>query len=370
MPLLPKRVRGFPAVSRSSLPARVGGLALAGLLAAAVSLPVHAAREEAPLLLDAAANAAELAPGVFKLSDPAALKDLRKVAIASFQVEFVTKNSASASTSGFASTGRATQNSYYSLVGVGQGDFQAITDKLYLDFVRDFEQLGVEVVPIARILQAPSYQKMASAGAASPYVKGGGSASSVVLTPQGLAVYGLGMLSTEKGGGVLGALAGLSAVGSMVSNWSDGVELQKELGDARLVNVRLVMQFAELSSNTTGFLGRLASDAVVSGKINVALAPSLSMVTVQAPSTTSTLTLERGLAFGAEAIGQVKRANSTETNVGNVVGALMNLAIGGGHSVSAQEWEAVADPAQYRSAVGAGLGKAREMIVARLRQAQ
>ena len=88
---------------------------------------------------------------------------------------------------------------------------------------------------------------------------------------------------------------------------------------------------------------------------------------VQRPTTNATMTLQAPLLIDGAAFSEVKDTSSVAANVGL---AVLALAIGGGGSASAVEKEAVADPAQYRALVSAGVGTVREMFMTRLRAGQ
>ena len=221
------------------------------------------------------AEPAELATKVFTTSDSAAIKGMKRVALPSFQVEFVTRSSAQASTSGFASAGHSSVSAHYTLVGVGEADFQALTNQLHADFVRDLQQMGVEVVPFSQVQASPAYR-----------------------------------------------------------------------------------------------ISRLSSTASVDGKVQPALLAGSSMMAVQSATTRTTVMLRNPLVFPPAAISGLREATSTATQVGNVAAVLINLAAGGKNSSSAADFEAVAEPADYRASTGASLGQVREMLVSRLKAEQ
>ena len=339
-------------------------LATALVLAA----PTAQARDEPAVALTAQAQPAELATRVFTTSDPAAIKGMKRVALPSFQVEFVTRSSAQASTSGFASAGRSSVSAYYTLVGVGEADFQALTNQLHADFVRDLQQMGVEVVPFAQVQASPAYRKLAAGAQPAPFSKSGGGTSSVALAPAGQLIYGSALIAA-KSDSLFGAFSSLANTGAMVGAALDTLELAKEL-DARIVDVRLVVDFAQIGSSDRGFLSRLSSTASVDGMVQPALLAGSSMMAVQSATMRSTVTLRNPLLFSPAALSGLRESTSTATQVGNVAAALINLAAGGKNSSSAADFEAVAEPATYRASIGASLGQVREMLVSQLKAAQ
>jgi hypothetical protein len=355
---------------RTPIEAPFAALLQATMLAAALALaaaPVQA-RDEPAVALTPQARPADLATQVFTTSDPAAIKGMKRVAMPSFQVEFVTRSSAQASTSGFASAGRTSVSAYYTLVGVGEADFQALTNQLHADFVRDLQQMGVEVVPFAQVQASPAYRKLAAGAQPAPYSKSGGGTSSVALAPAGQLIYGSALIAA-KSDSMFGAFSTLANTGAMMGAAFDTIDLAKEL-DARIVDVRLVVDFAQIASSDKGFLSRLSSTASVDGKVQPALLAGASMMSVQSATMRTTVMLRNPLLLPPAAISGLREATSTATQAGNVAAALINLAAGGKNSSSAADFEAVADPAVYRASIGASLGQVREMLVSRLKAEQ
>ena len=331
-------------------------------LLACMSLPL-AAETVSGVPLDAAFKPAERQASLLKISDAGkpALAGLQKVAISSFQVEFVTKGAASASSYEIGRQGRAGTNMVVSLVGVGAADFQAMTDKLHADFVADLKALGLEVLPTEQVLAAPSYQKMAAGGSPSPASTRTKDTWSSVFAPAGLAIYGIGSVSTA-----MPLFAGFSAFSAVSGTIFGNVELQKEL-NASLINVRMVVNFVDLKSSDSSWFGRSSGTATVSGQFSPSVAPVNTFMTVYQPTVGGTLSLHAPLLIDASAFKEVKDTSSVAANIGL---AVLSLAIGGGGSQTAVEKEVVADPEQYRAMVGAGIGAVREMFIERLRSSR
>jgi hypothetical protein len=343
------------------------GKGLAGRLAALVVMggfllsPAHAQKVTA-VPLDAAFNPAERALSMVKLSPPSstALSSARRAAISSFQVEFVTKGAASASSYEIGRQGTANTNLVITLVGLGSPDYQAMTDHLYDGFVRDLTAMGIEVIPTPTILAAAAYQKMASSGKPSPAETRTKDTWSLVYAPVGMHVYGPGSSSTA-----VAMFAGFSAMSDVMSTLSGNVELSKEL-DASLVVVRMVVQFVDTKSSDSSWFGRSSGTASVTSSFMPSIAAGTSYMTVTSPTTSSTATLQTPLTVDGSVFKEIKDTSSIAANVGL---ALLSAAIGKGGSSSAVEKEAVADPEKYRATVGAGLGTVRSMFMARLRVA-
>lgn len=336
---------------------------LAALLLTAA--PAHAKEEFTPLTVDANFNAADAAVKGFTIPDTAALKGITRVAVPVFAVEFIVADSVSASTSSFGASGRSTSSQYYKLLGVGQPDFQAITDGLYLRFLDELRASGIEVVEAAQVTASPTYAKLVASGSPAPIIE----SSSMMMSPLGLGLYGF----AKMGGGssaskksLFGAFsevgAGFAAVGAI----GDTIQLANEL-NASLLEVRMRVNFVKLTDNNKGFFGKMALSASTTGKSF----PSVDnvMMSVQSGPTRSSVTMKHTLTLDASAFADVREKAATKADIAGAVAlGLLQLAIGSKDSSSTKEMEVIADPDKYRQVVGDGLNSAGSMLVARLKQ--
>lgn len=328
----------------------------AGLTLALASLSASANSDE-PLMLDSAFKAADQINTLFKSSgDADGLKGTKRVAITGFDVEFVTKGSASANSMKMSSGNRVSTNMSVTLVGVTEPDFQGIVDQLYSDFLRDVNAVGIEVVPTSTLMESENYKKMASSGSAAPLKKSGGGEMSTVFTSEKRAVIG----DSLRGKGLLGAFAGMSTTSELITG---GLALQKEF-DATLVNVHIVVNFVNMSSSNSRFGSSLSGTATVAGKVNPAVVPGTTQLSLQGGGTNAQFVLQRALQIDAAAIPELKDVTSHATNIGL---AVLSFALGSKSSGSISEKEAIADPVRYRELVGAGLGNVRELIVEQIK---
>ncbi len=323
--------------------------------------PASAADAPQPVAVTAAFNATEQAPRMFTVALPEVLKGVKRVAVPLFTIDFTTADSESAETSGFAAAGRARASSFYKLKGVGQAEFQALTDAAYARFLADLQAAGFETVAADRWQASGSYRKMAATGKPAPALRDDG----MMLAPAGMAIYGFSQAAA--GGSKPGLFSGLSAMGSAFSAVGaavDAVELGKEL-DAAVVEVQLRVHFVQLTNENKGFLGRLSGTASVGSKVY----PSITGATYSVQSSTrGSLTLKQPLALDASVFSEVRKAPTTTADVaGAIAVGLLQLAIGSKSSSSSEEMEAVADPARYREVVGGGLSVLNQMFVQRLR---
>lgn len=318
-----------------------------------------------PVAVDASFKAAEQASKVLTVTDTKALKSLTKVAVPQFSVEFVTADSVSGETSGFAAAGRASVTASYKLIGVGKDEFQAMAEALYADFLRELQASGLEVVSADQLAAAPSYRKQVAGGTQMPVVND----SAITVAPAGMAMYGMGRAVAEGSGKKSGLFSGLAAFGNVMSaigSASDNVELQKELGNAALLEVHMKVHFVKLTNNNKGFFGRLSSTASVSAKAYPSVT-SASM-TVLSGFEGSTVSLKQPLTLDAAAFSDVREEATTAKDVaGAVLAGLINMASGSKNTSDYKRYETVADAGKYREVVGGGLGVVREMMVARLK---
>jgi hypothetical protein len=333
------------------------------LSTAFVQGPVAFAKEDppTPLTVDANFNAVAVASKGFTIADTKALKGIKRVAVPVFAVEFITADNVSAQTSSFGASGRATATSYYKLLGVGEADFQAITDALYANFLAQLKASGVEVLEAPQVIAAPTYRKLVAAGSPAPIKND----SSMMMSPPGLGIYGFAKMgggNSSKSNSVFGALSDMGAGFAAVGAIGDSIQLATEL-DASLIEVRLRVNFAKLTNENKGFFGSMARAAATSAKVF----PSVDnvMMGVQSGSWRSTLTMKHTLSLDGAAFSEVReKASTTGDMVGAVAVGLLKLAIGGKDTSGSEEMEVIADPAKYKEVVGGGLNSAASMLVA------
>jgi hypothetical protein len=324
----------------------------------------HAKTETTPLAVDASFNAAVAAQSGFTIADSKALKGMQRVAVPVFAVEFILADNVNAQTSGFGAAGRASSSLYYRLLGVAEPEFQAITNQLYAQFLDELKASGLAVVEASQVLASPSYSKLMASGSPAP-IK---SDTTIMTSPLGLGIYGfarMGNGNSSGGRSMLGALSDVGAGFAAVGAIGDTVALASEL-DASLIEVRMRVNFVQLSDDNKGFFGRMAGSAKASGKAF----PSVDnvMAAVQTGPLRSTLILKHSLSLDTAAFAEVREKAATAGDVaGGVALGLLRAAIGSKDSHSSKELEVLADPLRYKDVVGAGLGSATRMLVARLK---
>lgn len=331
------------------------------LLALAAACTARAQTVEG-IVVDGQPPAAERAAAAVALGGTqGVLKGARRVAIGSYQVEFVHKGAASASSYRIGESGRANTNVVVSLTGLAPADFQAIADAAYAQTQAELKAAGLELVPQEQVLASATYRKLTE-GASAVAETRTKDTWSMVHAPSGLKVYG-------EGAGSTGGLMALATLGQTMSAAFGQTDFSKELG-AAIVNVRLVVNFVDMTSSDRSWFGRSSGESKVSWQIGPSVAPERTSFSVArfdiADGGLARLTLQAPLLIDGAAFTGVKDTSSVAANVGL---ALLNLAIGKGGSSSAVEKEVVADPERYKALVGQGLATASALFVQRLKAA-
>ena len=327
--------------------------------------PAALAKEDTtPVPVDASFNPAAVASQGFTIADTKALKGIARVAVPVFVVDFVTADNVRTQTSGFGSAGRASAALYYKLLGVGEPDFQALTDAMYLDFLQRLKDSGLQVLGKEELQASPVYRKLAEGGVKAP-IK---SSTNMVLTPPGLPIYGAaraGSGPAKPSAGLFGAIAGMGAGFSAVSDALTVVELASQL-NAATIEMRLRVNFVELADHNKGFFGRLSNIASTSGKAF----PSIDgvMLQVRHGHLGTNMVLNTPLVLDPAVFAEVREKPTTAGDVaGAVLVGIIRLGSTSKDSSSSTEMEAIADPARYKQIIGAGMNSLSEVVVARLK---
>ncbi len=341
-------------------PLRLNLFALALPLCA---LPALAADE---VHIDPAFSAVSMAPSLLKAQSDGnkTVRGIRRVAIGSFDVEFATRGSSSASATWLNhrnySVERASDGSYMALAGLKQADFQAIADQVHAAFVRELGAAGLELVPVARVMETDTFRKLAGGGKPAPYLKSGAFESSTVVTAEGRPVTGA---SLGPAGGSLSAMGNFSSVTSAMLS---GPELAREL-DATVVNVRMVVRFVELPGTSPGLLSRVAGASTAASKVSPTVVAGETTVHLFAPQGGGAFTLQVPLRIDTAAFTGVKDLMSPGSKATGVGLAVLSFAMGKNDSGALTQFEAVADPLRYRELVGAGLGQLASMMAEQIK---
>lgn len=317
----------------------------------------------------------------------------RRIAIASFGVEFQTKLLHSASRFGSTSSSTTILN----LTGVTPTTMQAVTNSQYQKLISDLQAAGYEIVPQAELEKNAIYQKIVKNAAATPVEisfqdptsKSFSNSKAVVYAPTGLKYYAP---STEEAGTRLSTLG--KAFGDIGANFTRGGslpdverDLAKEL-NASLLKVYYVVGFGQAkasvtdSSSSTWHGSKASTGIEIIGKGETHFSfrnPSgsnihMTMAQVKPPMDGHAFVrleeyVNAGLPFLAE---DVYNSTSTSNKVGNALSQTLSIvgALGGINAGSAntQEFTAPADDALYGQSVGKQLDAVQAMLLYRLKQ--
>lgn len=134
---------------------------------------------------DALANADQYV----EVENPEKLLGIRRVVIPSFMVEFVTEAKADTRIDGIAMFSGAPSNAVVKLVGGKPETFQEITELLYQQTLQQFAAAGIEVVPLERLKQSPTYGEIAAKGEPAPREEEAKAGKGIFHSAHGLPLY-------------------------------------------------------------------------------------------------------------------------------------------------------------------------------------
>lgn len=330
---------------------------------------VAAAAAQAPAAFDPATAAATSANYI---SISKEFAGAQRVLIPTFRVVFSTKARGSASASRLMASGTANVHGSYSLRGVDDAQFQAITDAVYKRFVDTLKAKGVEVLAFDQIpepFKTRMLEKSKPAPARFDYLK----RSYAVFTPAGLPFYaGLGEPVQEA----YGFGGKLSNIGFAAAEYVEG-DIAGET-QSTVLRPTFWIEFIDIESSGNMFSGR----ASVSGE------PGLKITQAQTSMRVIPHTLLQKQRRGMEDMGWVPAdwnflnlpalglkqnlqpadsgvlsvTNATDTATAvvqtalNVVG--MFAGVGGRKDVA---YDVVVDPVRYTASSEQSMGAVAEM---------
>lgn len=265
--------------SRRGLPAALTSLALTLLMAAA---PAHAGLFDAisdltkkitdsKLSNDAEQDAgyeAELAKKFppYQFDQPAAgqvarhvelergsnFKDIKKLAIVNFSIEFALfkEVQASGGQTSLNNTGRDAQKSMQ-IPAPDVARLQTMVDELYARTVQDFTAMGIEVLPFDKLKATKNYAELAPAQHASPWVTDTKDSQSVFVAPTGMLLY---MDNPERADFMKG-LGFTFGTNTRLKEVMLTFELDREV---HLLSVNMVVDFAAMKASGRSFISYAA----------------------------------------------------------------------------------------------------------------
>jgi hypothetical protein len=105
-------------------------------------------------------------PAQIATDNASMIKDVKRVAITQFVVQFFDRQNDMATSAGF--HGGATASINLTVAGPTAEQYQRITDQLYDDAVKAMQVAGIEVIPHATLAAHPEYAKLSESGKPSP----------------------------------------------------------------------------------------------------------------------------------------------------------------------------------------------------------
>lgn len=113
-----------------------------------------------------AQNAYNVAPSMIATDNASMIKDVKRVAITQFVVQFFDRQNDMATSAGFRGGASATIEA--TVVGPTPDQYQRITDQLYDEAVKTMQAAGIEVIPHEKLVAHPEYAKLLDSGKPSP----------------------------------------------------------------------------------------------------------------------------------------------------------------------------------------------------------
>lgn len=315
----------------------------------------------------------------------------RRVAVVNFAVEFQTKLVKTASQ--FGSTSSSTTE--FALKGISKEAMQKETESLYQQFLKDLAASGVEVVPLGEIKKHEEYAKL-KLNALSPkdvsftYNKSKGFTKSeaVVCSPSALPYH------PESDGEIAGRFVGFGSgesLSDVFSNRGPRKDIEAELAktlNATLLKVYYVVGFGDAKASVSSGGGWIGHSQNVTSELY--LAPEDTRFAMRVPDTSSfhwsnngtpaqdgnafIRLKERTSAGAGFVVSAPQNANTTDTNAGNTLSMLGNVALSlagsaFGGTANKQEFTVTADEKTYMDLTSKLLDETQKAFLQRLKAA-
>lgn len=191
------------------------------------------------------------------------IKDVKKVGIVNFTVEFALYKSAQASGGGYRNptTGEVQTRSISVEKAIPPPDvaaLQALTDRLYQSVQADLRQMGIEVVPFDVLKATPNFAGLAPAQHASPWLTDTKDTQSVFMAPSAMPLY----MDNPARADFLQGLGMSFGTNTRMKEVMMTYDLKQEV---HLLSVNMVVDFATVQSSGNSFsaYGARASGANV-----------------------------------------------------------------------------------------------------------
>lgn len=310
-----------------------------------VSSPAVAAKPKDPIKVTGAKSAAAL----------------QSVVIASFSVAFINEKTDGAfagSKRQFKAMGSIVKSK---LVGVGDPEFQAVTDAAYTDFTAKLTAAGFTVADRAPFLADKEMAKarfVASGARGTVQFGKDAKAKAVFFAPTAFGASGL--FDGEIGGGqpqgIGGIMASFAAMGPLQAKLMYAVTNKQPI-----VNVVYVVDYADAER----YGGTFAYQASVNTRASLAVVETLSKIDVyNAKGALTSLVLAEPVGVGGD-FGTLADTTSTGKKIDNVLGSLIG-GLGGVGSNTYSSLTFTADAKKYEAGAAEASAAANTVVVARL----
>lgn len=179
-------------------------------------------------------------------------KDIRKVAIVNFSVEFALFKEvrASGGQTSLNSTGHDAEKSMQ-IPAPDVARLQTAVDQLYARTVQDFAAMGIEVLPFEKLKTTRNYAELAPAQHASPWVTDTKDSQSVFVAPTGMPLY----MDNPERADFLKGLGFTFGTNTRLKEVMLTFELEREV---HLLSVNMVVDFAAMKTSGRSFLSYAA----------------------------------------------------------------------------------------------------------------
>lgn len=179
-------------------------------------------------------------------------KDVKKVAIVNFSVEFALFKEVKArgGQHGLATTARDAEKAMH-IPAPDVARLQTMVDDLYARTVQDFGTMGIEVLPFDALKATKNYAELAPAQHASPWATDTKDSQSVFVAPTGMPLY----LDNPARADFLKGLGFTFGTNTRLKEVMLTFELNREV---HLVSVNMVVDFAAMKSSGRSFIAYAA----------------------------------------------------------------------------------------------------------------
>lgn len=194
------------------------------------------------------APAADQAAQYVELVRGSNLKDIKKIGIVNFSVEFALFKDVQASGGSQYAGGTARDASKSMKIPAPDvARLQAMVDQLYAQTAADFAALGVEVVPFETLKATKHFAELAPAQHASPWLTDTKDSQSVFIAPSGMPLY----LDNPERASVLQGLGFTFGTNTRMKEVMMTYDLKQQV---HLVSVNMVVDFAAMKSSGRSFI--------------------------------------------------------------------------------------------------------------------